>query len=199
METDPLCNLVEKFMRCPKCKSKMSLQFETITIASSVLVKCCNKDCPFIEYGEPAAAARLSHLNDNYGRNTDFALNIMYVLGTMFNGDGSAESGRLLGLLGLPNSVTMETTNFALIEERIAPVIWKVHEEILDENLEEEVQASCLENDFQLWKLSKQANTNINLNSNYPAVNFSFDTGWNQRGQLYNSPSSHSFFFGMNK
>jgi hypothetical protein len=46
--------------------------------------------------------------NDNYERTTDYAVNVLYVLGFMSMGDAHTEAGRLLGLLGLPNDTTME-------------------------------------------------------------------------------------------
>ena len=91
----------------------------------------------------------------------------------------------------------MESTGFAVIEDRVAPVIWDVHKKILEDNLSDEVRASVDANAFQLWQLQKQPNNGIVLNRNqYPLVSGSFDTGWNKRGQLYDSPSSHSFLVG---
>jgi hypothetical protein len=58
----------------------------------------------------------------------------------------------MLGLLGLPNDTTMETRSFGIIEERMAPVLWDLYNEILFENLTEEVRRSINDNTFVLWK-----------------------------------------------
>lgn len=113
------------------------------------------------------------------------------------NGDGSSEAGRLLGMLGLPNDTTMDTRTFGIIEERIAPVMLDLHEQILWENLQEEVRLSVDANKCELWKQSLDASNPFRLEAkDYPSIKASFDTGWNQRCKLFNSPSSHSFLVG---
>ena len=44
--------------------------------------------------------AKLPQYDDNRNRNTDFQLKILYVLVHICSGDGAAEVGWLLGLLG---------------------------------------------------------------------------------------------------
>jgi hypothetical protein len=93
----------------------------------------------------------------------------LYVLGIISNGSGSVEAGRLLGLLGLPNDTTMETRSFGTIEERIAPHIWQLYQDILAENLEAEVKASNSLEKFTLWKESKNLASNFTLQkADYP-------------------------------
>jgi hypothetical protein len=85
--------------------------------------------------GDPEAVSR--------ERNTDLAVNILYVLGLISVGDGCSEAGRLLGLLGLSNHTTMEGRSFnAIIEESIRPYIEELTNEILHKNLEAEVKAT---------------------------------------------------------
>jgi len=55
------------------------------------------------------------------------------------NGDGSTETAKTLGLLGLPNDTTMEGRSFHIIEEQIGPIIRALADEIMLENLTEEV------------------------------------------------------------
>jgi hypothetical protein len=80
----------------------------------------------------------------------------LYVLGVISNGDGGLEAERLLGLLGLPNDTTMEGKSFANIEDRIAPTILKVNNEIIHENLIEEVNNATPNMNFRsgdkLWR-----------------------------------------------
>ena len=52
LEPEALRKLVESHLKCPKCNSNLKLFFVTKTIASSAGLKCCRKDCSFIEHGE---------------------------------------------------------------------------------------------------------------------------------------------------
>jgi hypothetical protein len=134
---------------------------------------------------------------------TDYAVNVLYVLGLVACGDGGKEAGRMLGLLGLPNDTTMEGRSFGIIEERTSCVICKLTRDVLHENLEDEVRRSIEasgghESDFKFWKQA-QENKEMPLNpSNYPKVSGSFDMAWQQRnsGNRYASPSGHALIVG---
>ena len=197
VELGSVQDLVERNTRCLECGSPVQLLYDTVTLATSFRIVCTNHKCSFIDHGDSPASARLEHLQDGRARNTDFSVNVLYVLATVANGDGPTEAGRLLGLLGLPRPATMESSNFAAIEDRIAPVIWSLHEEIMFENLTKEVEATVPPNDFYVWKQSIEGNVALDK-QNYPSIRGSYDTGWNQRssGRLYNLPSSHSFLVG---
>jgi hypothetical protein len=69
-------------------------------------------------------------------------VNVLYVLGFMSMGDAHTEAARLLGLLGLPNDTTMESRSFAIIEQRIGPIIRSLCDEIVRDNVIEEAQLS---------------------------------------------------------
>ena len=200
VELEPLLDLVERNMKCPECGSSVQMLHETITLASMFRLECLSEKCNFIDYASSLAPAKLSHLQeDNRPRNTDYAINVLYVLATIANGDGPTEAGKLLGFLGLPRPSTMDSSNFATIEERIAPVIWKLHETIMHDNLKKEVAATVSSNDYHIWQQSMDPLSPISLEkSAYPQIRGSYDTGWNQRssGKVYNSPSSHSFLVG---
>jgi hypothetical protein len=82
-------------------------------------VSCEDEDCGFV-YNSPApSAANLDDKLDDVQRNTDFALNVLYVIGFLSSGDGGVEASRILGLLGLPNDTTMETRSFPKIEQAL--------------------------------------------------------------------------------
>jgi hypothetical protein len=55
------------------------------------------------------ASATTGNNDDNRERNTDFEINVNYVLGFLWAGDGGTEAGQVLGTMGLPNDTTMET------------------------------------------------------------------------------------------
>ena len=84
----------------------------------------------------------MPHIDDNLSRTTDHAINVLYVLVTIFNGAGCTEASKVLGFLSLPNDTTMDSSTFATIEERIAPVIKELNDEIVHENLVKEVKAN---------------------------------------------------------
>ena len=46
--------------------------------------------------------------NSKITRITDFAVNVLCVLGFLSSGDGGTEAARLLGMLGIANDATME-------------------------------------------------------------------------------------------
>jgi len=85
---------------------------------------------------------------------------MLCVLGFLASGDGGVEAGRILGLLGLPNSTTMEKRSFTIIEQRIGPILQGLCQEILQENLDEEVAIYYGDAEdengnqlFDLWKV----------------------------------------------
>jgi len=73
---------------------------------------------------------------------TNYAVNILYVLSFLTMGDGGMEASKLLGLLGLPNSTTMEKRSFGTIENRIGPVLQELCQDVLAENLDRAVLCS---------------------------------------------------------
>ena len=116
-----------------------------------------------IFYSKPPAGVDIESAN-NRERSTDYAINILYVLGFISCGDGCTEAARILGLLGLPNDTTMETRSFGIIEDRISRQVQHVAESILLENLIKEARLSMEasisqdDNDFLLWKHSLDNN-----------------------------------------
>jgi len=73
-------------------------------------------------------------------RNTDCAVNILFVLGFITSGDGGKEAERILGLLGLPNYTTMEKRSFTTIEEHITGPTQDLAKEVMFENLSAAVE-----------------------------------------------------------
>jgi len=148
-------------------------------------------------------------LDENAGsplieRNSDYAINMLYILGFMCSGDGGKEAERLLGLLGLPNSTTMEKRSFGIITRQISQPILDLADEILLENLTIAVQEyydKSYEDDgeserlFGLWKQAIQdPEADILPRQHYPKLNMSADMGWQRRsnGNSYNSNSGHA-------
>jgi predicted RNA-binding Zn-ribbon protein involved in translation (DUF1610 family) len=101
---------------CPNCGQAIKVSLRTVCITSSIGFECLNEDCGYLFHATPLAATTI-HLerNDNFERSTDYAVNVLYVLGFIAMGDGCTEAGRLLGLLGLPNDTTMESRSFTFL------------------------------------------------------------------------------------
>jgi hypothetical protein len=153
IETQALTETIERNLRCPQCQGPVAVDYKTITLATVIMLGCKDEDCGFI-YNSPApAAANVDDKDDDFKRTTDYAINVLYVLGFLSSGDGGVEAARVLGLLGLPNDTTMETRTLPKIESRIAPKLQKLTQDILLENLTEEAKVSFTDpNDFDQWK-----------------------------------------------
>jgi len=125
-------------------------------------------------------------------RSTDCAVNTLYVLSFLTMGDGGMEASKLLGLLGLPNSTTMEKRTFGTLENRIGPVLQELCQETLDENLDRAVLRS-FNNDqakFDDWKQNRLPQ------DEFPRVPSATDMAWQKRSSGRNccSLSGHGFF-----
>ena len=129
-------------------------------------------------------------------RQTDYAINILWVLGFLTSGDGGTEAGRLMGLLGLPHSTFMQKRFFTSIESRISPHIIGLCDEVLASNLNDEVRLfyNNKRNDegvlmYDLW-LRKE----LQSPADWPKLPMSTDMAWQKRssGKRYDSLSGHA-------
>ena len=195
-----------KELRCPHCQSSIKLTLRTVCIATSIGIECQNENCGYLYHGEQPSVTNIhAELKDSYERSSDYAINVLYVLGFIAVGDGCTEAARILGLLGLPNDTTMESRSFTIIEDRLVPLICEVCDDILQQNLIEEAQLSMEasetqdEHDFNTWKRSL-SDRSIKLSlQKMPKIDASYDMAWQQKGSrhVYNSLSGHGTFIGM--
>jgi hypothetical protein len=192
--------------RCPKCRKKSAgVSLPTICLATSLSLTCETVGCDFFYDSEaPAETSLHVDLKDGFERSTDYAVNALYVLGFISMGDGCTEAGRLLGFLGLPNDTTMESRSFAIIEQRLGPVIKDLCQNTIRNNLIEEVrltmEASPIHTlaDFEAWKASL-TNDTVPPEFKTPAlIDGSFDMAWQQKGSghKYDSQSGHGAVVG---
>jgi hypothetical protein len=129
-----------------------------VCIASSIGIECVNEACGFFFHPQPPAGTTI-HLarDDNFERTTDYAINVLYILGFISMGDGCTEAARLLGLLGLPNDTTMKSRSFTIVEDRIGPIVCDLCNETILDNMKEEARLSMIaseihdEHDYKLW------------------------------------------------
>ena len=199
MDVDLLKDTLEEHMLCPLCKTKVDVSFPTVCLASSIRIQCENPICTFVEVNKPtsSAAPQLGeNASPNIERNTDYAVNILYVLGFLTSGDGGKEASKVMGLLGLPRSTTMEKRSWPSIEKAISPAIRAVTDEIMEENLHMAVEnyyADRTDEDgvslFQRWKEHSLLEDNEK-----PQIKVGADMGWQGRssGILFSSASGHS-------
>jgi hypothetical protein len=192
-----------KFSKCPECGGVLHVTLNTICITTSIIMSCKNSDCEFVTFKPRGQCAQTSiHETDNFERMTDYALNVLYVLGFISMGDAHTEAGRLLGLCGLPNDTTMKGRSFGMIEERIGPFIRQLGEEIIINNLIEEARLSMeVDNNseyFPTWKASLTDDTIVLDPDKLPRIDASYDMAWQQKGSghQYNSMSGHGSMFG---
>ena len=200
-ELDSLKQSFERHACCPTCGSGLIASFPTCCLATGLRLQCSNEFCNFVDVQRPKLTADIP-LPDGSGsplieRSTDYAIIILYVLGFLTSGDGGVEAGRLLGLLGLPNSTTMEKRSFTIIEKRIGPMLQDLCKDILLENLDEEVAiyyGDETDNNgnvlFDLWK------QRLLPRQQWPRLTIATDMGWQKRssGRNYNSLSGHALF-----
>jgi hypothetical protein len=121
LEVSQVIETLTKNVRCATCGGPVDALVKTVCLASRINITCKDPECAFVYNSPSPAAAILDEKDDDRERTTDYAVNIAYILGFVASGDGGAEAGRVLGLLGLPNDTTMESRSFPTIEERINP------------------------------------------------------------------------------
>jgi len=143
IETGPVSEMLRKHLSCQKWQHPLAVLFPTTGIASSCKLVCTDEvKCDCVALCAPASAA--VPLDDDAGsalttRTTDFALNVMHVLAFMASGDGDTEAERVLGMNGLPNGTTMQSS-FSKIKQQISQSIQEHTDEIVMNNLKEEVK-----------------------------------------------------------
>lgn len=205
IEVNPVKNLLEKYFSksCPKCAAALELTFPSMCVASGCRLSCTNEvGCTFVDLVGPVKSnvPLAEDASQNIKRNTDSALNVLYVIAFIASGDGGAEASRLLGLLGLPNSTTMQSRSFGNIEREISPVIQDYTKEIIQQNIKEEVSlhyGDRVDNDnnklYDLWLENKLP---VDL---WPRLDGCADMGWQQKGsgRKRNSNSGHALIFAM--
>ena len=169
--------------------------------------------CGFVDVEKPAAAVPelpSDAGSELIGRNSDFAVNILYVLSFLSEGNGGTEAAHLLGLLGLPNSTTMDGSSFGSVECQIGPsVIQKLADDLVyKHNLVQEVKLYYKDEryndgddesfrDVLLFKLWQDGDLKNKPNL-WPKLTLSGDMGWQGRssGMQFNSLSGDAILVG---
>ena len=82
LETRALTELMERHIRCPNCSSGVKVSYHSKMIATTIRMDCTDPTCGFVDVEKPTIASpplpEGSSLNIK--RNSDAAINILYVL-----------------------------------------------------------------------------------------------------------------------
>ena len=142
---------------CPDHGDYLELKLHTTCIASYIQLVCNNNECNYILNFNKLCTTSM-HVDDkeDYERMMEYAINVLYVLGFISMGDRHTEAGRLLGLLGLPNNMTMMNCSFGMIEEQVTKYLQELANKIMDENIYKEARQTMSEIDFNVWKQWKE-------------------------------------------
>jgi hypothetical protein len=77
---------------CPKCGQSMSLKLWTVCIATSIYFECSDTDrCKYFFQSDVPSPTSIHWHNDpkdKYDRSTDYAVNVLYIVGFIGMGDG---------------------------------------------------------------------------------------------------------------
>jgi hypothetical protein len=86
---------------------------------------------------------------------TDYAVNVLYILGFLTSGDGGTEAQKALAMLGLPSATTMEKNTFNKVERAITPAIKTVLLQSILDALITEVEVTMRDDpefDLDKWR-----------------------------------------------
>jgi hypothetical protein len=82
MDVSALVEGFEKNSVCMDCNGPVKVAVKHVCLASSFILTCTNKKCGYVYHSQPPAAAGVA-FTDNRERTTDYAVNVLYVLGFM--------------------------------------------------------------------------------------------------------------------
>jgi hypothetical protein len=87
IEVDALIEGFEKNCHCMTCSGPVLASVESVCLATSFMLSCKNPTCGYVYHSNPPAVARIP-APDNRERTTDYAVNVLFVLGVIASGDG---------------------------------------------------------------------------------------------------------------
>lgn len=181
---------------CSNCrKGKLALTLEHYGLATTV-----HTNCTLCHSHSASNVQRTEIPRGDQIRNTDFAVNCLFVLSQMLSGDGGTESSKLLGLLDLPRPTSMGPDIFPAMEADLAYYAIPLVEELLEQNLIEEVILSNQHKpDFSLLTWMEHWQKEIPMAvEDMPRIKVSCNMGWQKRssGRRYDSHSGHAMAVG---
>ena len=200
VENESLASLIQQVTICRKCRivDTLEVTFPSVSLATTPTIRCRN--CGVLGMS-PLSMTSLERGKRGNIKISDYAVNVLYVLGFLTLGDGGTEAQKVMGMLGLPNIQSMEKSTFPKVERSISPSLETVVQSALKENLLAEVQATMKDDpdfDFNKWRTAIENGgpfTDIEMAS----LIVSMDMGWQKKGsgRTHNSNSGHACLVGM--
>jgi hypothetical protein len=196
-ETQALRDLFKESAVCGSCKrGQLEVAFTSNCVATSVHTKCSN--C-LTHWTSPTASTGIPQ-EDGRVRNSQHAANVLLVLSQILSGNGGTETGRLIGMLDLPN-LSIAKTAFPLLESELSKYIIPYTEELLEKNLIEEVRLYSEKEafDFERWVHHHDSKSSLIEKDLLPLLTIAYDMAWQKRssGHRYDSHSGHAIPVGI--
>jgi hypothetical protein len=196
-ETAGIRELFNEAAICGNCKKgKLIVTFESKCLSTTIHTKCDN--C-LAHSATPNVATGMK--GNGCARNTEYATNVLIVLAQLLNGDGGTETGRIVGMLDLPNQSIAESA-FPMIEYDLGEYIIPYTKELIQQNLVREVKmyGDTQPNfDFDKWHANYEKRSELLDVSEVPSLTVGYDMGWQKRssGHRYDSHSGHAIPYGV--
>jgi hypothetical protein len=111
--------------RCALCLGPVEVTIKTLCLASRIILSCKDPECPFVYNSPTPTTSAVNEDDDARERSSDYAVNISYVLGFVGNGDGGTEAARVLGLLGLHQTIQQWRLERSLLWKSASTQSWK--------------------------------------------------------------------------
>ena len=131
-ETEAVRSLFQESAVCRHCKKgELDIDFHSVLLGTTIQTRCTNCDTQCASDVQRTNMPKEAHV-----RLTDYAINCLFVLAMILSGDGGTEAAKLLGLLDLPRSASIDRSSFPCIEYNICAHIIALTDEFLKDNLE---------------------------------------------------------------
>ena len=135
-EVQAVKDLFHESAVCRQCKKGgLKVEFKSYLLGTSIVTKCSNCFTQCSSDVQRTTIPSTSHL-----QLSDYAVNCLFVLAMMLSGDGGTEAAKILGLLDLPRSASIDRSAFPTVETVICREVISLTEKLLDNNLKEEVR-----------------------------------------------------------
>jgi hypothetical protein len=90
VDMDQLTEAFEATSRCLKCGGKIDATIKTVCLATKIMLSCEDPKCGYTYESKAPTSAAVPYngREDNRERMTDYAVNVLYVIGLVACGDG---------------------------------------------------------------------------------------------------------------
>ena len=198
VDLDSLVEMITETTVCRSCGCDMKVSEETIGIATSIVLECCNNTCNI----NKKTVNHRTYFSDNkinYRSMESYAANVFLVLGLQQIGAGASDSGILISYLNLPSASLFQAKSFNQIESAVRPTIKKLTQQSINEALIEEIKETIQQEKPPRAKRKLLEHLEQKeIDKKEIPLTVSYDMGWNKRssGTRYDSISGHGLMIG---